>query len=76
MAQSDHVSVRSKWADAEFIRSSFTKWAISVEVACIGDEVAIRDDKDPDRGLLIFNSDEWSAFVKGVKNNEFDFFDK
>jgi hypothetical protein len=34
--------------------------------------VAVRDTKDRDGGTLIFTAPEWSAFVTGVKDGEFD----
>ena len=37
------------------------------------DRVGVRDTKDKGSGpVLIFNQDEWSAFVAGVKAGEFD----
>ncbi|MCW7551445.1 DUF397 domain-containing protein [Endozoicomonas gorgoniicola] len=35
-------------------------------------EVAVKQSNDPDRATLVFSSDEWNAFIKGVKNGEFD----
>jgi hypothetical protein len=33
----------------------------------------VRDSKDPERRTsLVFTRDEWTAFVAGVKNGEFD----
>lgn len=45
-----------------------------VEVASLGDGVtAVRDSKLGDASpILIFNADEWLAFVEGVKASEFD----
>jgi hypothetical protein len=34
--------------------------------------VALKDGKNPDSRAFLFTRDEWSAFVKGVKNNEFN----
>jgi hypothetical protein len=34
--------------------------------------VAVRDTKNRDGGTLIFTDAEWSAFVGGVKDGEFD----
>lgn len=34
--------------------------------------IAVRDSKDPDGPKLFFTSDEWSAFLRGVKADEFD----
>ncbi|MCW7554825.1 DUF397 domain-containing protein [Endozoicomonas gorgoniicola] len=35
-------------------------------------EVAVRQSSDPDKVTLVFSSAEWDAFIKGVKNGEFD----
>ncbi len=44
-----------------------------VEVAHLpGGRVALRDSKDPGKAAHIFDRQEWSAFVSGVKNGEFD----
>lgn len=34
--------------------------------------VRVVDNKDPNSPILTFSSDEWDAFVAGVKANEFD----
>jgi len=34
--------------------------------------VAIRDSKDTAKGAHIFSSEEWAAFVAGVKAGDFD----
>ncbi len=59
----------------EFSRSSFC----GGEAACAEtahdhstDEFLIRDSKNPDSPVLRFTRDEWSAFIKGAKNGEFD----
>lgn len=44
-----------------------------VEVAELPDGgYAVRDSKDPAGPALIFTRDEWSAFVGGAKDGEFD----
>jgi hypothetical protein len=44
-----------------------------VEVATnLPDGVAVRDTKNRDGGTLIFTRDEWTAFVGGVHDSEFD----
>jgi hypothetical protein len=43
-----------------------------VEVADLGDAVAVRDSKDPSGPVLVFTPDEWAAFVRGAKDGEFD----
>lgn len=43
-----------------------------VEVADLGEAVAVRDSKHPEGTALIFTSAEWMAFLAGVKGGEFD----
>jgi hypothetical protein len=38
-----------------------------VEVAFIGQNVAVRDSKNPVGPVLIFTAESWSAFVTGVR---------
>ena len=42
-----------------------------VMVAVTEEGVALRDSKDLTKQTLYFNHDEWTAFVKGVKTDEF-----
>lgn len=43
-----------------------------VEVADLGDAVAVRDTKDRSGPVLVFTPAEWDAFVAGAKGGEFD----
>ena len=43
-----------------------------VEVAFLGDGVAVRDSKNPGDGILLFTRGEWEAFIGGAKDGEFD----
>ena len=43
-----------------------------VEVAFVNGYAAVRDSKDPDGPVLLFNTAEWDAFVEGAKDGEFD----
>lgn len=43
-----------------------------VEVADLGDAVAIRDSKDVAGPVLIFDQSSWTAFVEAVKDGRFD----
>ena len=36
-----------------------------------GGRKAVRDSKDPNGAVLVFNEREWSAFKRGVLNDEF-----
>ena len=44
----------------------------SVEVAFVGEAIAVRDSTDPTGPTLIFTAAEWDAFVGGAKDGEFD----
>jgi hypothetical protein len=44
-----------------------------VEVAFVGDRVAVRDSKQQGQGpVLEFTAVEWAAFLGGVRGGEFD----
>ncbi|MFC0862439.1 DUF397 domain-containing protein [Sphaerimonospora cavernae] len=43
-----------------------------VEVAITDTVVGVRDTKNREGGTLVFNRDEWRAFLGGVRNGEFD----
>lgn len=46
-----------------------------VEIASLpGGAVGVRDSKDTEGPVLRFTPDEWSAFLGGVRNGEFDSF--
>jgi hypothetical protein len=58
----------------EYKISTFCNFGDCVEVGQLpGGSVSVRDTKDRERtASLVFTHDEWDAFVKGVKNGEFD----
>lgn len=43
-----------------------------VEVKLDGAAVGVRDSKDPGGAVLRFTAPEWTAFLAGVRNGEFD----
>ncbi|MEU8196434.1 DUF397 domain-containing protein [Microbispora amethystogenes] len=43
-----------------------------VSVAFVESHVAVRDSKDPDGPVLVFTTAEWTAFLDGVRDSEFD----
>jgi len=46
-----------------------------VEVASLpGGEIGVRNSRDSGGAVLRFTSDEWDAFLGGVRNGEFDRF--
>ena len=61
---------RLTWRKASY---SGTNGGGCVEVATSTDRhIGVRDSKNPDGGILVFNPGEWSAFVEGVRDGEFD----
>jgi Domain of unknown function (DUF397) len=53
-------------------KSTLSQAAGCVEIARVGDGVAVRDSKDPSGPVLRFSQVEWSAFLGGVRLGEFD----
>lgn len=43
-----------------------------VEVAGLGERVAVRDTKDPDGPILLFGSEDWTAFVDDARRGAYD----
>jgi hypothetical protein len=43
-----------------------------VEVARYGDQVAVRDSKNPDGGVQLYTPGEWDCFLDGARRGEFD----
>lgn len=43
-----------------------------VQVARKGGTVAVRSSKSGSKKTLLFNKSEWTAFIQGAKNGEFD----
>lgn len=58
----------------DFIPSSWSKNnpKTCVVVAIKEEGVAIRNSNDPKETTVFFSHDEWRAFIKGVKTNEFN----
>jgi hypothetical protein len=56
---------------AEYKTSSFCSGGDCVEVGMQEGVVAVRDTKDRSRELT-FSSQEWAAFVAGIKRGAFD----
>ena len=55
-----------------WMRSSKCAASSCVEVASMGSLVLVRDSKAPDTPYLSYTSEEWQAFIAGVKAGEFD----
>ena len=58
---------------AAWITSRACNNSACVQVAHLpGGQVALRDSKDVTKPAHVFDGEEWSAFLTGVKNGEFD----
>lgn len=58
---------------APWQKSSYCSENGCVEVAQVGDSYAVRDRKNPQTAVLVFDRAEWKAFINGVKAGEFDY---
>jgi hypothetical protein len=65
-------------SDSHWIKSSLSfSNSNCVEVAGLSDgKIGVRHSKDSEGAVLRFTSDEWHAFLGGVRNGEFDSFGK
>jgi Domain of unknown function (DUF397) len=43
-----------------------------VELAAASGNIAMRDSKDPNGPILVYNATEFKAFIDGARNGEFD----
>ena len=60
-------------ARVEWRKSTFSTTNGCVEVAVVGDRIAVRDSKQQGQGpVLEFTAAEWAAFLGGVRGGEFD----
>ena len=63
------------YSDRVFIKSSFSPSAPNVrcvDVSIGENDVLVTNLAQKKCQVIKFSLDEWSAFIKGVKNNEFD----
>lgn len=56
----------------EWRKSSFSQLSGCVEVAFVEGRVALRDSKDRGGPVLVFDPTEWRAFLRGVRDGQFD----
>ena len=64
-------------ARIQWRKSSLSTTNGCVEVAFVGDRIAVRDSKQQGRGpVLEFTATEWAAFLGGVRGGEFDLSDR
>jgi Domain of unknown function (DUF397) len=53
-------------------RSTYCANNSCVEVAFLDNQIAVRDSKDQNGPMLRFTQAEWTAFLDGARNGEFD----
>jgi len=74
MSTKNAVVNQTRFDDEEFKKSTHTggdRWAC-VQVAMRPDVVAVRHTRDPAKTTLEYTPAEWAAFIKGVKEGQFD----
>ncbi|WP_212845431.1 DUF397 domain-containing protein [Catellatospora sp. IY07-71] len=54
-----------------WVKSSYCDSSACVEVALAGQEIAVRDGKNPQGPVLRFSRQEWQTFVAGVGAGDF-----
>jgi len=57
---------------ANWRKSTYSGLNGCVEVAFVGDQVALRDSKDRQGPVLLFSSAEWQSFLDGARAGEFE----
>ena len=60
------------FSGANWQKSSYSISGECVEVATVDHFVGVRDSKDREGPVLMFNTGEWNAFLAGTRNGEFD----
>jgi hypothetical protein len=66
------VSVVADESALVWRRSSHCANSTCVEVALFDSQVAVRDSKDLHGPILLFTRAEWTAFLSGARNGDFD----
>ena len=61
--------MKSSYSDS----GSNPETCVNVDLDGPDDTVLVKDSKDPDGPVLVFNHAEWEAFLAGAKDGEFDF---
>jgi hypothetical protein len=59
-------------SNPDWRRSSHCAADSCVEVSLAGDRVALRDSKDRNGPVLEFDESEWTEFLAGAHNGDFD----
>jgi hypothetical protein len=59
-------------SQAKWHKSSHSSANGCVEIARVKGHIAVRDSKDQQGPVLVFTPTEWRAFLKGVRDGQFD----
>jgi Domain of unknown function (DUF397) len=59
-------------AGVKWQRSTYCENSTCIEVGLVDGHVAVRDSKDRYGPVLFFTKTEWTAFLNGARNGEFD----
>ena len=62
----------SIFSGAAWHKSAHSGSAGCVEVATVDGRVGVRDTKDRGGPILVFNHEEWKAFLAGARDGDFD----
>lgn len=68
----DDSGLLGRLGAASWRKSSFSASGECVEVADLGQAIAVRNSNRPDAGTVLFTRAEISAWIKGVQAGEFD----
>jgi len=71
-SQSTKPQLNGDAYDDVFRKSTFSESSACVEVAKNADIIKVRDTKNRQGTVLSFTHAEWDAFLKGVRQGEFD----
>ncbi|KWX02502.1 hypothetical protein TH66_12250 [Carbonactinospora thermoautotrophica] len=64
---------RAVWRVSSFSTGGGNGSGTCVQVAALDDgRIAVRNSNHPDKGVVFFTRAEMAAWIKGVKNGEFD----
>lgn len=66
-----YSDVHTEHDPPRWTRSTFCSGGNCVEAAKNGDDILVRDSKDPDRQPFGFTAGQWAEFLDGVAAGEF-----
>jgi predicted metallo-beta-lactamase superfamily hydrolase len=72
LVRGKEMDYMSDFSNAVWHKSTKSSTGACVEVATLDRAVGVRDSKDRQGPVLVFGFDEWSAFLAGVRDGEFD----